>query len=218
MEETSAMQQRVETDTRASDSTILLTQFIENHAGSFMGILRGYVSKAGLVSGSYDELQDAALEVLNEVYIEATKTATHFDLTRSPKPWLLTIAQNVVMRKRAELIRRRQHETTMSDLEHKHKDQAPDEDPLEQIAALARINSEEQPENQVENMAQIEYLLSLVSEPYQNVLHLVYLEDKDGEALATALGCSYDAALVRLHRARKQLRIAFKKQRGESNG
>jgi RNA polymerase sigma factor (sigma-70 family) len=218
MEETNAMQQGVKTDTRASDSTFLLTQFIENHAGSFMGILRGYVSKAGLVSGSYDELQDAALEVLNEVYIEATKTATHFDSTRSPKPWLLIIAQNVVMRKRAELIRRHQHETTMSDLEHNHKDQAPDEDPLEQIAALARINSEEQPENQVENMAQIEYLLSLVSEPYRSVLHLAYLEDKDGEALATALGCSYDAALVRLHRARKQLRVALEKQRGESNG
>jgi len=218
MEETNAMQQGVEMESRASDSTILLTQFIEKHAGSFMSILRGYVSKAGLVSGSYDELQDAALEVLNEVYIEAIKTATHFDPTRSPKPWLLIIAQNVVMRKRAELIRWRRHETTMSDMNHEHKNQVPDEDPLEQIAELAKIKLEEQPENQVENMAQFEYLLSLVSETYRNVLYLAYLEDKDGEALATARGCSYDAALVRLHRARKQLRIAFEKQRGESNG
>ena len=218
MEETNAMQQGTETGTSTSDIALLLTQFIENHAESFMGILRAYVSKANLVSGGNDELQNAALEVLNEVYIEAIKAATHFDPTRSLKAWLLGIAQNVVMRKRAELIRWRRHETTMSDMNHEHKNQVPDEDPLEQIAELAKIKLEEQPENQVENMAQFEYLLSLVSETYRNVLYLAYLEDKDGEALATALGCSYDAALVRLHRARKQLRIALEKQRGESNG
>jgi DNA-directed RNA polymerase specialized sigma24 family protein len=77
---------------------------------------------------------------------------------------------------------------------------------------------EPRPECQVENMVQMEYLLSLVSEPYRKVLQLTYLEDKDGAALAESLGCSYDAALVRLHRARKQLRVALEKQRGESNG
>jgi RNA polymerase sigma factor (sigma-70 family) len=218
MEKTNAMQQGVETETRASDSTILLTQFIEDHAESFMCILRGYVSKAELVSASYDELQDVALEVLNEVYVEAIKTANHFDPTRSPRPWLLIIAQNIVKRRKVELIRRRQHESTMSDLELEHNDQASDEDHFEKVAELASIKSDEQPENQVESMAQAEYLLSLVSEPYRYMLHLYYIEDKDGEALAEALGCSYDAALVRLHRARKQLRIAFEKQRGESNG
>ncbi len=218
MEETNAMQQGVEAETGASDSTILLTQFIENHAMSFMGILRGYVSKAGLVSGSYNELQDAALEVLHEVYIEAIKTATHFDPTRSPKPWLLIIAQKVVMRKRAELIKRRQHEALMSDLEFESKKHNTDEDPLEQINALAKVRSEDQPECQVEDRTQVEHLLSLVSERYQYVLRLAILEEKDGVALAEVLGCSYDAALVRLSRARKQLRIALEKQRGESNG
>jgi RNA polymerase sigma factor (sigma-70 family) len=218
MEETNVMRQGVETELRVSDNTILLTQFIEDHAASLMGILRGYVSRAGLVSGNNDDLQEAAVEILHEVYIEAIKTAVHFDPTRSPKPWLLMIAQNVVMRKRSQLIRRRQHETMMSDLQHKYKDRVLDEDPLEQITAIAKITSEEQPENQVEIIVQIEYLLSLVSEPYRNVLYLAYLEDKDGEALATELGCSYDAALVRLHRARKQLRIALERQKGESNG
>jgi len=218
MEETNAMQQEVETETRALDPAILLAHFLEDNAGSFMGILRGYVSKANLVSDNYDELQEAALEVLHEVYVEANKTATHFDPARSPKPWLLGIAQKVVMRKRNELLKRRQHETMMSDLEREREKQNPDEDPLEQIIALARVKSEEQPEHQVEDKTQIEYLLSLVSERYRYVLHLVVLEDKDGEALAQTLGCSYDAALVRLHRARKQLRIALEKQRGESNG
>ncbi|TME07362.1 MAG: sigma-70 family RNA polymerase sigma factor [Chloroflexi bacterium] len=218
MEETNAMQQEVETETRASDPAILLTHFIENNAESFMGILRGYVSKSTLVSDNYDELQEAALEVLPEVYIEAIKTATHFDPARSPKPWLLGIAQKVVMRRRAELLKRRLHEITMSELENERKKHAPDEDPLEQIDTLVREKLEPRPEYQVEDMVQIEYLLSLVSEPYRKVLHLTYLEDKDGAALAESLGCSYDAALVRLHRARKQLRVALEKQRGESNG
>jgi len=218
MEETNAMQQGVETETSASDIAILLTRFIENHAESFMGILRAYVSKANLVSSGDDELQNATLEVLNEVYIEAIKAATHFDPTRSLKAWLLGIAQNVVKRKREEFIRRHQHEITMSELENERKKHAPDEDPLEQIDNLVREKLEPRPEYQVEDMAQIEYLLSLVSEPYRKVLHLTYLEDKDGAALAESLGCSYNAALVRLHRARKQLRVALEKQRGESNG
>jgi RNA polymerase sigma factor (sigma-70 family) len=218
MEETNAMQKGVEVETLTSESTILLTQFIEDHASSIMGILRGYVSKSGLGSSSFEELQNTALEVLHEVYIEAMKTATHFDPTRSPKPWLLNIAQKVVMRKRAELIRRRQHEALMSDLEFEHKKNNLDEDPLEQIYALAKVKSGDQPEQQLEDRTQVEHLLSLVSERYQYVLRLAILEEKDGMALAEVLGCSYDAALVRLSRARKQLRIAFEKQRGESNG
>lgn len=212
------MQQGTETGTSTSDIAFLLTQFIENHAESFMGILRAYVSKANLVSSGDDELQNATLEVLNEVYIEAIKAATNYDPTRSLKAWLLGIAQNVVKRKREEFIRRHRHEIRMSELENERKKHAPDEDPLEQIAALLKTKTEVRPESQVEDMEQVEYLLSLVSESYRKVLQLTYLEDKDGEALAESLGCSYDAALVRLHRARKRLRVALEKQRGESNG
>jgi RNA polymerase sigma-70 factor (ECF subfamily) len=183
-----------------------------------MVILRAYVRKANLVSDYDDELQNVALEVLNEVYIEALKTVTHFDPARSLKAWLLGIAQNLIRRKREELIKRQRREITIGELEYERKQQAPDEDPLEQIAALLKVKSEARPESQVEDMEQVDYLLSLVSEPYRKVLRLAYLEDKDGEALAEVLGCSYDAALVRLHRARKQLRIALEKQRGESNG
>lgn len=218
MEETNAMQQGTKTGTSTSDIALMLTQFVENEAEPFMVILRAYVRKANLVSDNDDELQNVALEVLNEVYIEALKTVTHFDPTRSLKAWLLGIAQNLVRRKREELIKRQRREITISELEYERKQQALDEDPLEQIAALLKTRSEVRPESQVEDMEQVEYLLSLVSEPYRKVLHLTYLEDKDGEALAEVLGCSYDAALVRLHRARKQLRIALEKQRGESNG
>jgi RNA polymerase sigma factor (sigma-70 family) len=218
MEETKAMPKGVEVETQASESTILLTLFIEDHASSLMGILRGYVGKAGLVSGSFDELQNAALEVLHEVYIEAMKTAAHFDTTRSPKPWLLSIAQKVVMRKRAEFIKRRQHEALMSDLEFERKQLNPDEDPLELIDALLKVKSGDLPEQQLEDRNQVEHLLSLVSERYQYVLRLAILEEKDGMALAEVLGCSYDSALVRLSRARKQLRNALEKQRGDSIG
>lgn len=218
MEETNAMQQGTKTGTSTSEIAMMLTQFVENESGPFMAILRAYVRKANLVSDNDEELQNVALEVLTEVYIEALKTVTHFDPTRSLKAWLLGIAQNLVKRKREELIKRQRREITMSELEHESKRQAPDEDPLEQIAVLLKAKSEARPESQVEDTEQVEYLLSLVSEPYRKVLQLAYLEDKDGEALAEALGCSYDAALVRLHRARKQLRIALEKQRGESNG
>ena len=215
MEEMNAMQQ--ETETSTSDFAILLTQFIEAQAESFMGIIRGYVSKANLVS-SDDELQDTALEVLNEVYIEAIRTASRFDPARSLKAWLLGIAHNVVMRKRDELIRRRRHESTISDLMYERKQQTSDENPQELIITTGGMRLEEQLEGQVEDRTQIEYLLSLVPENYRRVLQLHILEDMDGETLARELGCSYEAALARLSRARKRLRAALEKQRGESNG
>ena len=214
MEETNAVQHGVETAAKDPDTAILLTRFISDHAASLMGILCGYIRKAELVSDIYEEVQEAALELLDEVYIEAIKTSDHFDVTRSPRAWLLGIASKLVMRKKAEMLDRRQHETSLSDLQRESREQSSDENPLDHIVALTSAG----PEQQVEASVQFEHWLSLVSEGDRHVLHLSIIQDLDGEALAKALGCRYETALVRLFRAKKRLRMAIERQRGESNG
>jgi len=212
MEETNATQHGVGTSIPVSEPAILLTQFIETHATNLMGILRSYVRKAGLVPNNYEEeVQVAALELLDEVYIEAVKTCAHFDTTRSPQAWLLGIASNLVNRKRAELERLGQHEILMRDLQHSSQ-QPSSETPLDRLFIVSG------PEEQIEAQEQVEQLLALVSEGDRYILQLSLIQGLDGEALAQELGCTYNAAHVRLHRARQRLRVAIERQRGGNNG
>src|SRR6266478_4847514 len=79
-ERTSMQQQRAEDrmDTKPPDIARLLLQYIEQDTNAIIGIFRSRVRKAGLASKP-EEVQEAALELLNEVYIEAAKTAHSFD-------------------------------------------------------------------------------------------------------------------------------------------
>jgi DNA-directed RNA polymerase specialized sigma24 family protein len=72
------------TQTKPSNAAMVLSQFIEREAKDIIGILRSYVRKAGLASTN-EEVQEAALDVLSEVYLEAVKSAHRFDATRSPR-------------------------------------------------------------------------------------------------------------------------------------
>lgn len=208
MEETNAMQQGIETERAA-----LLARFIEENAASLMITLRGYVRKAHLVPGDYVAVQEAALELLEEVYIEALRTASRFDPSRPSRAWLLGIANNLVLRKRESKQIQSQREKTVSDLRRADQEELTDEDILDRLTTLYH----EGPESGVIANEQYEYLLSLVSEGDRQLLRLAIELDLDGKSLAQVLGCNYNAALVRLCRARQHLRSAFERQRGESN-
>lgn len=214
MEETNAMPQETETEVRRADGTMLLKQFIEGHATSLMVILRGYVRKAQLVPDVEEAVQEAALELLDEVYLEAIKTATHFDSSRPAKAWLLGIASKLVLRKKAGKYSQQQHEVSMSKLRQEYQDELSDDHVLDHLTPLAFDG----PEQQIIATEQFELLLSLVSEDDGQLLRLAIELDLDGKLLAQALGCSYNAAMVRLCRARQRLRTALEARKGESNG
>lgn len=178
-----------------------------------MGILRSYVSRGGIASNS-EEVQEVAIELLHEMYIEATKTSDHFDSTRSPQAWLLGIAVNLLKQKKREIQQRRQHEIALSDFQqHSQVSSASDEDPLDRLSTLYGKGLEEETEMREE----VRYLLSLVSEKDRYILELSYIQGLDGDALALELDCSYTAAQVRLCRARQRLRAVLARQKGESH-
>ncbi len=199
----------------ASDNTKII-ECITDNVAPLLGILRSYVKRMGLASG--EEVPAAAVEVLQEVVLEALDHADRFNPAGQPIAWLLGIAINVIKRKKAELAKRSQRELSMSDLSLKQEEGLSESELFDQLMA----NSSAGPEQEIAANEQAELLLSLVSPEDQHVLMLAFLQGFEREALAQKLGISTGATRVRLHRALKRLRLAWsdqhlKSQEGESD-
>ena len=198
-----------------SDNTKII-EFITDNVASLLGIIRSYVKRMGLASG--EDVSAVALEVLQEVVLEALDHADRFNPKGQPMAWLLGIAMNVIKRNKAEHIKRSQRELSMSDLSLVQEDQHSESELFDQLTA----NSYAGPDQEIAANEQAELLLSLVSPEDQHILMLAFLQGFEREALAQQLGISPGATRVRLHRALKRLRLAWSEQhlnsqKGESN-
>jgi RNA polymerase sigma factor (sigma-70 family) len=199
----------------ASDNTKII-EFITDNVASLLGIIRSYVRRMGLASG--ENVSAVALEVLQEVVLEALDHADRFNPTGQPMAWLLGIAMNVIKRNKAERIKRSQRELSMSDLSLMQDEQHSESELFDQLTA----NSYAGPDQEIAANEQAELLLSLVPPEDQHILMLAFLQGFEREALAQQLGISPGATRVRLHRALKRLRLAWSEQhlnsqKGESN-
>ena len=199
----------------ASDNTKII-ECITDNVASLLGILRSYVKRMGLARG--EDVPAVAVEVLQEVVLEALDHADRFNPTGQPMAWLLGIAINVIKRKKAELAKRSQRELSMSDLSLMQEEHLSESELFDQLMA----NSSAGPEQETAANEQAELLLSLVSPEEQHILMLAFLQGFEREALAQKLGISTGATRVRLHRALKRLRLAWsdqhlKSQEGESD-
>jgi RNA polymerase sigma factor (sigma-70 family) len=199
----------------ASDNTKII-ECITDNVASLLGILRSYVKRMGLASG--EEVPAVAIEVLQEVVLEALDHADRFNQTGQPMAWLLGIAINVIKRNKAELIKRSQRELSIGDLSLMQEEHLSESELFDQLMA----DSSAGPDQEIAANEQAELLLSLVSPEDQHILMLAFLQGFEREALAQKLGISPGATRVRLHRALKRLRLAWseqhlKSQEGESN-
>jgi RNA polymerase sigma factor (sigma-70 family) len=199
----------------ASDN-MRLVEFITDNVASLLGILRSYVRRMGLARG--EEVPAVAVEVLQEVVIEALDHADRFNPTGQPMAWLLGIAINVIKRKKVELAKRSQRELSIGELSLAQEEHLSEHELFDQIIADSSVG----PDQEIAANEQAELLLSLVSSEDQQILMLAFLQGFEREALAEKLGISPGATRVRLHRALKRLRLAWseqhlKSQEGESN-
>ncbi len=205
------------TSTVADSNNTRLVEFITDNVASLLGILRSYVQRMGLARG--EEASAVAVEVLQEVVIEALDHADRFNPAGQPMAWLLGIAINVIKRKKAEFVKRSQRELSMSELSLAQQESLSEDELFDQFMA----NTATDPEQDIAANEQAEILLSLVSPEDQQILLLAFLYGFEREALAVKLGISPGATRVRLHRALKRLRLAWSKQQhlkfqeGESN-
>lgn len=180
-----------------------LSRCLEENAQPLLDSICVYVFQYGLARG--DEARAQAAEILQEVAVEAMAHADRFTMGRRPLPWLLGIALNIIRRRRAEDARRAVREVPASTLALERAGYTPGRDSLDQATdALAAQQLE-----RVEDDAEAEALLALVSDADRQVLRLAVVEGWDSEGLARQLGTSSVAARVRLHRAIGRLRAAW---------
>lgn len=192
-----------------------LRQFIEAETETLLGTLRYYVVRAGLVEDQGATL--AAVELLNEVVVEALEHADRFRASGQPIAWLLGIAANLIKRKQAERITRNRREPLVRDLYSGPEEALGEDELFDRLATLAVPG----PAQDLEADEEVSAILAYVSKDDQRVLRLAVLHGLNGEALAQTLGITPGAARARLHRALNRLRAAWpvpEQANGESNG
>lgn len=174
-----------------------LRKVITARSDDLRRILRHYVLKAGLGEGGNTDA--IAVDLLNDVVVEALRHAERLPQQDNAMPWLLGIGVNLIKRRQAERVRLNQREPLLRDLYP--TETLSDDDLIDQFAAAA-----EAPEQQLERQGFWERLFSHTSADDQRILRLAVLNGMDGDALGAELGISAGAARVRLHRALKRLR------------
>ena len=202
--------------TPAGSNNTMIVEYIAGNAASLLGIIRSYVMRMGLASG--EDVATVALEVLQQVVLEALDHAERFDSTGQPMAWLLGIAINIIKRNKAERIKSSQRELSMSDLSLMQEEDLSESELFDQLVA----HSDAGLDQEIAANEQAGLLLSLVSPEDQHILMLAFLEGYKREELAQKLGITPGATRVRLHRALKRLRLAWSEHypnldKGESN-
>ncbi len=184
----------------------LLLECLEEETEQLLGIIRSYVRRFNLALG--DQAVTVALEVLQEVAVEALEHADRFAIrhTRQPRAWLLGIALNVIRRKRVEEARRSRREWQLGRLSGLHPEAANEHELLDQLMQ----SQAEDPEQEFLSKEQVSAMLSLVAEEDREILRLAFLEGFQREALAQWLGTAPSTARMRLHRALGRLRSAWR--------
>jgi RNA polymerase sigma factor (sigma-70 family) len=181
----------------------LLRQFIAGESEALLGTLRYYVVRAGLADGR--DAAPVAIELLNEVVVQALEHADRFRPSGQPMAWLLGIAANLIRRRQAERATRDRREPLVRDLCSSAQDGVSEDELFDRVASLAAGG----PIADWEADEAASAILAHVSANDRRVLQLAVLHGLNGEGLAQELGIKPGAARVRLHRALNRLREAW---------
>ena len=195
----------------AAAAKAVLLAFLQGNTGALLGVIRSYTLRLGLAQGA--DAHALALDILQEVAVEALDHADRFDPTRQPMAWLLGIALNVIRRRRATLAQRQRRELPLTGLPLSGDDSGPGEPTAG--GPRATHFTTPGPEQAVEADDEARALLALVADDDRRVLRLALLDDLDGQALARALGVSVGAVRMRLSRALGRLRAAWLARQGQ---
>jgi RNA polymerase sigma factor (sigma-70 family) len=181
----------------------LIRQFIAGESETLLGTLRYYLVRAGLADGR--DATPLAIELLDEVVVQALEHAERFRPSGQPMAWLLGIAANLIRRRQAERATLDRREPLVRDLYSGAEDALTEDELFDRVASLAAGG----PIADWEANEAASAILAHVSADDRRVLQLAVLHEMSGEALGQELGIKPGAARVRLHRALNRLRRAW---------
>jgi RNA polymerase sigma factor (sigma-70 family) len=198
----------------------ILIAAIKHERAELMIGINLYLWKLGAVNNRA-QIDDKAKEIFQEMSLTAHRKAADFDPDLPPRPWLLTIAINHIRHLRRTHISENRRLVQLQEV--------PPPSPQKNSFRVARAEAE-QSENESFNLESLEKsdatimpahpvskgeanfneLISEVSEPYQIVLRLRFIEGLRGKELAAELKINEGAANTRLSRALAELRRIHK--------
>ena len=176
-----------------------LAELLDGPEGArFLGHVRAYVQRYGVAIGP--RAREVALEVVNEVVVEALAHAERFDSTRNLRAWLLGIANNLIRRRRKQLYQQQTREPYTVELATARE--LTEEQLLERLTALHVTG----PEDPVLEAMGINAALAKLRPEQRQIIELFLVHDMSASEVGAVLGISPGAARVRLHRALPALR------------
>jgi RNA polymerase sigma factor (sigma-70 family) len=180
--------------------TLIQTQAYEQLLRS----IRLYVARAGI--DGEQSVAEIALEVFQEVVVEALRSEARYEAGRSPMAWLLGIANNVVKRRREKLFGRRKAETTAAELAR--AGEIGEEDIFERLAAARGTD----PSLVVLASISLESLLAHLTPADRRLVELSVVYEMNAADVGNVLGIKAGNVRVRLHRILTKLRTILLEQ------
>lgn len=174
-----------------------LKAYITTHTPQLRQILRQYVAKFGLATGS--EVEGSADDVLNTVVTEALIHHDRLQTLDNPLPWLLGIAVNIIRQRRDQKNRLEQREPLIHDL---YPTSSLNEEEL--IDRFIRITS--QTTDSLEHHEELTPIFQHLTDKEAHLLKLAIIYDLNSNEIGEALGISAGTVRVRLHRTLKKIR------------
>jgi RNA polymerase sigma factor (sigma-70 family) len=166
--------------------------------------IRVYVSRAEIAGEQ--SVAEIALEVFQDVVVEALRGEARYDAERNPVAWLLGIASNVVKRRREKLFRRRKGESTAAELAR--ADTMSEEDIFEGL--LAANGSD--PSKVVLSSMGLESLLAHLAPADRRLIELDVVFEMNAAEVGGALGITAGNVRVRRNRILTRLRNILSEQ------
>lgn len=185
---------------KCMDKHLFLKNYIDIEFNSLLHSVKLYVWRSKLAYGEHATV--LAMDILNEVVVDALRNYASYDENRQPRPWLMGMVIIAIKRRIASQAKLRQREPLIRDI---YDDTALSDDELFDIVTEVVDNS---PAQGLTSEEAVQTLLAPVSNDDKKILRLAIIDELDSASLSQEYGISANAVRVRLHRALHRLRQA----------
>ncbi len=182
----------------------ILEKAFDDDRDALLGIIESYFRHPGITM-TWQERREAALDVYSELFLEAMRTLEKYNPARPTRPWLLGLANNVVLRKKHE--RSKAFARAAKTVQIASDDEESDAEIFDRLIAVSQhYHALESP---AEKQAALDEILCNVSESERQVLMLSIVHSLQSDVVGAHLGISAAAARKRLQRALENLRADY---------